>query len=489
MRGAERPRQVQWTHPFLSPLAPLPLIAAKQTFIDIADDIGNEEEVKQLLALTDYLPLAITLIANVVAYEGCQSVLNRWKTETTSILSLGPDRTSSLEKSIMISLSSSRMTSVPDALQLLSLLSILPDGLSDADMKESQVPLDISTSKITLLRTSLAYISHDHKLKVLMPIQEYIQAMIPPDKSLIVPLYKFFYSLIDLFEDFGEYSSQATIKRLSGNINNISSVLQLGFKVPYTDMKTIVHCICKFAHLSWQIQSIACYNLLHLVSPHIASLHDLALHGQYLYILAITNSKWESHKDHLSNAMKLFKASNNLKGQGLLLFFSLYIYYILIYIVRVFDRIAIVDLYAGDISSALDHSQIAITLAKQTCDLSLQSLTLYTLSSIQHYEGNYHLAILAAHQSLLLAKDSGNLDREAGALLQQSRTYIELGNFQKASALLVEAQTLFSAIGFLPSSVPQQHVMNSDVLGRASSPEARQARPIQARPSPAQRRA
>src|ERR1700722_15147368 len=126
MRGAERPAQVKWSRPFIQPLAPLAQFAAQEIFVAITDDVGSEEEVNQLLALTDYLPLAITLIANVVAYEGCQPVLDRWKTETTSVLSLGADRTSSLEKSIMISLSSPRMNSAPDALQLLSLLSILP---------------------------------------------------------------------------------------------------------------------------------------------------------------------------------------------------------------------------------------------------------------------------------------------------------------------------------------------------------------------------
>ncbi|KAJ7806673.1 hypothetical protein B0H13DRAFT_1929510 [Mycena leptocephala] len=47
MRGAERPAKVAWTRPFLQPLKPLDQDAARQTFIDIADNTHNPEEVKR----------------------------------------------------------------------------------------------------------------------------------------------------------------------------------------------------------------------------------------------------------------------------------------------------------------------------------------------------------------------------------------------------------------------------------------------------------
>ncbi|KAK7022529.1 hypothetical protein R3P38DRAFT_2961265 [Favolaschia claudopus] len=77
------------------------------------------------------MPLAVNLFAHLVDYEGITSVLNRWETERTSLLSVNTDRTSSLDLSIFISLSSPRVVSSPDTQKLLSILSILPDGLSD----------------------------------------------------------------------------------------------------------------------------------------------------------------------------------------------------------------------------------------------------------------------------------------------------------------------------------------------------------------------
>ncbi|KAJ7443263.1 P-loop containing nucleoside triphosphate hydrolase protein [Mycena latifolia] len=170
MRGAERPSKVHWTHPFLPPLKPLADHAARQTFTDITDNDHDNEEITQLLELTDNMPLAVTLLANLVDYEGCSTVLGRWKTENTYMLSEGHDKSSNLNSSITISLSCPRMTS--GAKDLLSLLSILPDGLSNIELLQSILPVpDLLTCKAVLLQTSLAY-TDSMRLKVLVPIRD-----------------------------------------------------------------------------------------------------------------------------------------------------------------------------------------------------------------------------------------------------------------------------------------------------------------------------
>ncbi|KAJ7936127.1 hypothetical protein B0H13DRAFT_1853815 [Mycena leptocephala] len=78
MRGAERPTKVAWTHPFLPQLKPLEQAAARQTFIDIADNRHDPKEVDKVLSVTDNFPLAISLIAHLVDSEGCSHVLSRW---------------------------------------------------------------------------------------------------------------------------------------------------------------------------------------------------------------------------------------------------------------------------------------------------------------------------------------------------------------------------------------------------------------------------
>ncbi|KAJ7144000.1 P-loop containing nucleoside triphosphate hydrolase protein, partial [Mycena epipterygia] len=179
MRGVVRPGKVKWSRPFLPPLKPYSDGAALQTFIDITDEDHAESAVKKLLSLTGNLPLVVNLIANVVSYERCDITLSRWETENTSLLSDGSDRRSSLDMSITLSLSSSRMTT--EAHKLLTILSILPDGISDADIVQANLPIpNIFTTKATLIRTSLAYIGNDQRLRVLVPIREHVRATHPP---------------------------------------------------------------------------------------------------------------------------------------------------------------------------------------------------------------------------------------------------------------------------------------------------------------------
>ncbi|KAJ7841951.1 P-loop containing nucleoside triphosphate hydrolase protein, partial [Mycena leptocephala] len=191
MRGAERPAKVAWTHPFLPLLKPLEQAAARQTFMDIADSIHDPNEVAKVLSLTDNMPLAISLMAHLVDSEGCSHVLSCWKEKKTSLISDGYDRTSNLDLSISLSLSSPRLNS--HSKDLLSLLSMLPDGLSDIELVQSKLPIDnILGCKAALIRTSLAYSDEHKRLKALVPIREYMQKIQPPGDYLIRPLLKHF---------------------------------------------------------------------------------------------------------------------------------------------------------------------------------------------------------------------------------------------------------------------------------------------------------
>ncbi|KAJ6468852.1 P-loop containing nucleoside triphosphate hydrolase protein, partial [Mycena sanguinolenta] len=179
MRGAERPAKVQGTHPFLKPLQPLSNQAAQRTFVDITDNPHTIENLDQLLSFTNNMPLAVDLMAHLVDYEGLENVLVRWKTEKTSMLSVGYDRRSNLDASISLSLSSPRISS--DSKQLLSLLSILPNGLSDAELVQCNLPIsNIRSCRATLLATSLAYQNSNKRPTAPMPVREHIQCFLPP---------------------------------------------------------------------------------------------------------------------------------------------------------------------------------------------------------------------------------------------------------------------------------------------------------------------
>ncbi|KAJ7724971.1 hypothetical protein B0H14DRAFT_2234957, partial [Mycena olivaceomarginata] len=230
MRGAERPAKVQWTRPFLGTLQPLDPEAAQLTFADIADSGHSQEEVDQILSLTDNMPLAISLLAHLAETEGCSNVLSRWETEKTSLISEGFDKRSNLDLSISLSLSSPRIQLLPHSQELLSLLSMLPDGLADSDLIQSNLPIaNILKCKTTLKSTALAYSDEHRRLKVLMPIREYLQQHQPPRDHLVQKVFKYFEEMLKFYTEYtGTQSNSKTVAQIKSHFTNIQNVLQWG---------------------------------------------------------------------------------------------------------------------------------------------------------------------------------------------------------------------------------------------------------------------
>ncbi|KAF7290279.1 ATPase-AAA-core domain-containing protein [Mycena indigotica] len=232
MRGAERPAQVQWTRPFLPPLKRLSPEAAYETFRDIADSVEEDEYLPSILELSDNMPLALTLLAHLVADEGdCKTILDRWEHENTGLLSDGIDKRSNLDMSIALSLASPRMAAQPGARELLSILSILPDGLADADLAQSELVLasNILAAKSALLRTALAYVGDQGRLQVLVPIREYMHRVAPPGAGLVGPLRRHYQALLQIYHAHrGTLGQTGVVARITANFGNVHSVLSQG---------------------------------------------------------------------------------------------------------------------------------------------------------------------------------------------------------------------------------------------------------------------
>ncbi|KAJ7735051.1 P-loop containing nucleoside triphosphate hydrolase protein [Mycena metata] len=252
MRGAERPSKVQWTRPFVQPLPALAQDAARKMFIDIADDKHSLEVVDQVLLLTDNMPLSISLLAHLADIEGCKEILSRWEVEKTSLISDGHDKRSNLELSISLSLSGPRIASTPEAQDLLALLSMLPDGLSDVELKQTKFPItDILACKATLLRTALAYTDGHKRLRVLVPIREYMGKLLPPTDQMIQPMFKHFHELLESYTvAFGTRSGVFPIDRIILNYTNIQNILQNVLWREYPNAVDVAYCTCYFNNFS-----------------------------------------------------------------------------------------------------------------------------------------------------------------------------------------------------------------------------------------------
>ncbi|KAJ7035300.1 hypothetical protein C8F04DRAFT_1233737 [Mycena alexandri] len=440
MRGAERPAKVQWTHPFLLPLQPLPQDAARKMFIDIADDKHSMEEVDQVLDFTGNMPLSISLLAHLVDMESCTEILSRWKTEKTSLISDGYDKRSNLELSISLSLSSPRITSMPHSQDLLALLSILPDGLSDVELKQSQFPIkDILGCKAALLRTALAYTDDHKRLKVLVPVREYMGQFSPPTNQMIGPLLAHFHELLELYATvFGKESGALSIARVTSNYTNIQNVLRCGLQLEHPDMTKSIYSTCDFNQFSRRIGHAAAV-LMEDISCLLPSLHDHRL--KTYFIVELLNSL--TFNPISEPEILIVQAVNHLKHFDDPVLES-----------RFHRSVASYHLDQNpDIPKATEHCQIALVLAQTNGDYRGQCIVLEILSSIEWYGGNYTAGRAYAQEGQKLARISGHLFQEACGLYWEALCWQALGHYKCCISLSTRARTLLGLCGMSHTSV------------------------------------
>ncbi|KAJ6533275.1 hypothetical protein DFH09DRAFT_1284454 [Mycena vulgaris] len=393
MRGTERPASVCWTRPFLPALKPLTQAAARQTFIDIADDCHGGDDIDKVLLLTDNMPLAIDLMAHLVESEGCPNVLARWEEEKTSMISGGYDKRSNLDLSISMSLSSPRITSVPYCQDLLSLLSILPDGLSDIELVQSKLPIkDILRCKAALLSTSLAYSDDHRRFKTLVPIREYMARSYPPMDHLLEALLSYFHQLLEIrYKYHGTVSASEMTLQITSNFPNIQGLLlnRLQHQTPTVD---IIYCIL-----------------------YLNGFSRLAGRGQVPLMVHI------AHIQSLPSGLEVF------------------------YITEIFGSYYVHS--KNDVPTATNYYQTGLSLAISTGNTRRQCQSSIGLAALRWRTGDPAVGQLYASEAERLAKISTDLYQEARALQIQAQCWYTLGNYKSAASLCHRARDLLFHCG------------------------------------------
>jgi len=238
MRGSERPLGTTWTTPVLEPLKPLDLTAARHIFAEVASLNSEQEESSETLELLGHLdgiPLAITLAASVVRDTSIADVLASWRTEgTTAIQSpISPtERLSSLDNSIRLSIETSRVVDVPQALQLLQLLALLPSGLPENFQHPAIRSMRRATS--ALKSSLLAYTGDNGYLRSLCPIRTYILRHHPPPYSLAAPLEQHYREIAKLARDLGTDRTKPLLEQLVPEWANVESLCSYVLEVNTT---------------------------------------------------------------------------------------------------------------------------------------------------------------------------------------------------------------------------------------------------------------
>ncbi|KZV62645.1 hypothetical protein PENSPDRAFT_692335 [Peniophora sp. CONT] len=254
-RGGDRPRGVAWTQPFLPEITPLTLEAALDTWNAIC---GSHNDYSELLVkAVDLVPLAVTLLAQLALTETSEVLYSRWELEETRLLqsTRGPEhRLNSVDRSIMLSLTSPVLRDKEDVLNFFSILCTLPQGLPESripafvDAYASLLP-DLRRSIAILKQCSLVYTSEDCFLRVLSPIRHYIQSHYPCSGVSFATLTDVYCSLIESCPD-GEGSYIVYARAMvQPELINISAILDLSLSREVHVIYRSLNVIASFSHI------------------------------------------------------------------------------------------------------------------------------------------------------------------------------------------------------------------------------------------------
>ncbi|KAJ7049401.1 hypothetical protein C8F01DRAFT_1265477 [Mycena amicta] len=436
MRGAERPTRIHWTRPFLPPLEPLTQDAARQTFLDITDEsLATEGTLDAILRLTDNLPLAITLMAHLVDSEGFASVLTRWDEEKTALFSDGFDKRSNLDMSIAMSLSSPRLRSNPHAVDLLSLLSVLPDGLSEGDLlQQNHLPIEnILECKTALLRTSLAYISSSQRLNLLVPIREYVRQHHSPRNALVQPVFRAYLEVLELSKNYyGLVPSGDLLAHIGANFANIQTLLPYNLQrvdVDGLDAESLVRCAISAnmysraagkGEIPFFGQLVAKGRFEQLGVGGMLEVHFLAERLSAYYYKLVSDGP-----ALIERAIALFPTFDDPKTKCLL-----------------YNCASNWYRNRSNLDKAKIYTEMALGLS--TGDTRLQCGALSALSMIQLRSGNPQAALLHADTAQTYAQAGGDLFAEATALRDGVLCLSELGVYGEAIERGTRARTLLA---------------------------------------------
>ncbi|KAJ7082782.1 hypothetical protein C8R44DRAFT_904766 [Mycena epipterygia] len=463
----KRPGKVRWTRPFLQPLKSLSDDAAYQTFVAIAEDFHDNEDITKLLSLTDNLPLAVDLIAHLVDHEGCENVLARWGTEKTSLLSSGHDRRSNLDISITISLSSPRLNS--GAKDLLSLLSILPDGLSGAELLQISLPIkDVLECRSMLLRTSLAYEDDRKRLKSLVPIREHVQQFYPAPPLLIHQVEKHFHLLLDAYKKHrGLVQVGGKSNQITSNMGNLHQILLRGLHQDNPTLTDTINCVIILSSFN-RVAGYGHHVLLDHIPAVISSAPDDRL--QASFIIELFNSR----------VLHLIINPEQLLTQAICHFGNLDDLSLEYLVTAAFyHAVGEYSIYKqGNISKATQFLDKALILAKSCGNKKQQAIVLGGLALMLWNTGDYPAAKVHARRAQRLSQLSGDLYIESYALLIEALCVQDLGDYKNSVWLCHRGRRLLDLCGLSQCSM-KYSFMNDEAEAHFLKSEYAEARCIQ----------
>ncbi|KAF9470553.1 TPR-like protein, partial [Pholiota conissans] len=475
IRGEQRPSKVPWSKPLLLPLSTLSLEGAQEIVAKIASENTINEFIVRLLKAIDGIPLAITLVATLLRDgEDSESLWTRWSTDSTQIINVGDDRQSNLDRSISLSVNSSRMAKNPEARLLLAALSLLPDGFPKGDaLKSLQECLGISSIHTVLqtLRTValVQVINPDTspRIQMLSPIRLFCQHFLAQEIADSLP--KTVNHYMDLLLAAQHYMDDSVnYQQIIPEVRNIHAIFQKLFLADFQNHNIFKLVDALYYLNQWSIYigyyskdtiQLALIKTQHIPIPHAQCLLSIA----DLYRL---EADYSHAAEHFQEAANLFQETKEVMlqvqalrylGEALCIIFELdkaedaLKTSLQLYIAEditcgqadVHYSLGLTYLARGQLQDAEIYLMRALEAYKQSQGLIGQANATKCLAVIHISHGNLIDAEEFANQALEIAKKANYATGEGTSLQQLSHIYLHMDRPMHAQQALEKALSIF----------------------------------------------
>jgi len=269
-RGRILPSSVLWSNSSTAALEPFSEAAALETFKDrLGELISASDELiaKELVRAVDMMPLAVTLLGQL-AQRGTPvpELLDSWNSEHSGLLQTHDvGRVNNVDVSIELSLKIVREADKSkEALQLLSVCAMLPDGLRPEVFEKLRPHFkNIRRARDNLTAYALSSMGTDRVLKMLSPIRHLVLERYPAEPKHLDALCSIYFEIAAQLPTMDEtYKDRAAVA--APEMGNLSSLLLSLVTAP---SEQVVASIVNFTHFrEWQQPTIA---LASALLPHL----------------------------------------------------------------------------------------------------------------------------------------------------------------------------------------------------------------------------
>jgi tetratricopeptide (TPR) repeat protein len=428
IRGDERPFGPRWSESIR--VGPFGLPAARETFMDIAGSkFQNDPDLDRLLEAVERLPIAVSLLAHQAEGQpDLASVWKRWQDKRTALLKNadGKGRLNNFEVSLDFSLDSPRMTG--EAMRLLSVLSMLPDGVAHQDL-EALFPGEAGEAAAVLRKVGLAF-DQGPRLRVLAPIREYVSRQHPPKDEDLARTVDRYLALARKGDQVGREGGAEAVARLVQELGNLDSMISKGLE--RSDPAAAILAARDLGKFVW-ISGWGSRDPLDKALAVARKGKDRSLEAKCLEMLgdiALYRSEHDAARARYEEALPLFRNVGDVLGEANCIW-----------------SLGDIALARSDHDAARARYEEALPLYRNVGDVLGEAICIARLGDIALARSDHDAAHARYEEALPLFRNVGSVLGEANCILSLGDIALARSDHDAARARYEEALPLFRNVG------------------------------------------